>query len=108
MWPRTDEERKRKRNCGFVKFYKYESAFLAKEALQEKLLIGQGMRINWGKGIAQQLRNHGLMVDYSGLPNDTDLEMSFIENQLNLIIMESNNIPINDDEILDLEIRYFD
>ena len=33
MWPRTEEERRRGRNCGFVKFYKYESAYLAKEAL---------------------------------------------------------------------------
>ena len=31
MWPRTDEERKRRRNCGFVKFVDYEGAFLAKE-----------------------------------------------------------------------------
>lgn len=35
MLPRNEEDRKRKRNCGFIKFYKYESAFLAKEALNE-------------------------------------------------------------------------
>lgn len=52
MWPRTEEERKRKRNCGFVKYYKYESAFLAKDTLNESLLMGMSMRLNWGKGIA--------------------------------------------------------
>jgi RNA recognition motif-containing protein len=52
MWPRTDEERKRKRNCGFVKYYKYEAAYLAKENLNEKSLLGMSMKINWGKGIS--------------------------------------------------------
>lgn len=33
MWPRTDDERKRGRNCGFIKYYKYESALLAKEQM---------------------------------------------------------------------------
>jgi U2-associated protein SR140 len=41
MLPRNEEERKRKRNCAFIKFFKYESAFLAKEELAEKFLFGQ-------------------------------------------------------------------
>lgn len=40
MQPRNEEERKRKRNCAFIKFYKYESAYLAKEELGEKFLFG--------------------------------------------------------------------
>lgn len=52
MWPRTEEERKRKRNCGFVKFHKYDWAFLAKEELNEKPVLGMQMKINWGKGIS--------------------------------------------------------
>ena len=35
MLPRNDDERKRKRNCAFIKYYKYESAYLAKEELSE-------------------------------------------------------------------------
>ena len=31
MLPRNEDERKRKRNCAFIKYYKYESAYLAKE-----------------------------------------------------------------------------
>ena len=57
MWPRSEEEKKRKRNCGFVKYYKYEAAYLAKENLQEKYLLGMSMKINWGKGIAQVLKS---------------------------------------------------
>ena len=52
MLPRNEDERKRKRNCAFIKFYKYEAAFLAKEELAEKFLFGQQMRICWAKGIS--------------------------------------------------------
>jgi U2-associated protein SR140 len=52
MQPRTEEERKRKRNCAFIKFHKYESAYIAKEELAERFLYGQQMRICWAKGIS--------------------------------------------------------
>ena len=57
MWPRTDEERKRKRNCGFVKFTRYEGAYLAKEELNEEVVLGMHMKINWGKGISSYLKS---------------------------------------------------
>ena len=41
MLPRNEEEKKRKRNCAFIKYYKYEAAYLAKEELAEKFLLGQ-------------------------------------------------------------------
>lgn len=56
MQPRNDEERKRKRNCAFIKFFKYEAAYLATKELAEKFLIGQQMRICWAKGISNQIR----------------------------------------------------
>lgn len=52
MLPRNEDERHRKRNCAFIKFFKYESAYLAKEELGEKFLFGQQMRICWAKGIS--------------------------------------------------------
>jgi U2-associated protein SR140 len=70
MWPRSEEERRRKRNCGFVKYYKYEAAFLAKEALSEKVLKGNSMKISWGKGIASVLRKEGMLKEYSGVIGD--------------------------------------
>ena len=51
MLPRNEEERRRKRNCAFFKFATYESALLAKQHLQEKHLLGMGMKICWGKEI---------------------------------------------------------
>lgn len=33
MWPRTDEERARKRNCGFVSFWRREDAVNAKKGM---------------------------------------------------------------------------
>ena len=38
------------------------------------------MKINWGKGISQTMRNLGLLKDYTGVNGDGDLEMAFIEN----------------------------
>lgn len=35
MWPRTDEERARKRNCGFVSFWRRQDAVNAKRAMQD-------------------------------------------------------------------------
>lgn len=35
MWPRTDEERARKRNCGFVSFWRREDAVNAKRAMMD-------------------------------------------------------------------------
>lgn len=92
MWPRTEEERKRKRNCGFVKFYKYEAAYLAKQNLNETSIAGNAMKINWGKGISEALQQQGILKDYSGVFNDPDLQMQFLENQLNHILMENSQI----------------
>jgi U2-associated protein SR140 len=56
MLPRNEEECRRRRNCAFVKFATYESAFNAKEFLQEKPLMSNGMKICWGKDVSKQLR----------------------------------------------------
>lgn len=38
MWPRTDEERRRQRNCGFVAFMNRNEAQAAKDEMQGALL----------------------------------------------------------------------
>ena len=40
MWPRSDEERRRKKCCAHIKFYLYANAYLAKKELAEKWLCG--------------------------------------------------------------------
>ena len=84
MLPRNEEERRRHRNSAFVKFATYESAFLAKEYLRDKYLLGKGLKITWGKGVPQMLRLKGMLKDFQGRPENTDQEMEFVENQLNI------------------------
>ncbi len=45
------------------------------------------MRICWAKGISNQIRLNGWMADYNGVPGDAEVEMTFVENQLNHVIM---------------------
>eukprot|EP00899_Mesostigma_viride_P019993 jgi/Mesvir1/27996/Mv20193-RA.4 len=51
MWPRTEEEHRRQRNCGFVAFMDREGATRALIANQGKVLNGHEIRIGWGKGV---------------------------------------------------------
>eukprot|EP01038_Epipyxis_sp_PR26KG_P014491 gene14491-19453_t len=51
MWPRTDEEKSRKRNCGFVSFKKREDAEFAREELNDYDLNEYKMIVGWGKAV---------------------------------------------------------
>ncbi|KAH3760426.1 U2-associated protein [Pelomyxa schiedti] len=53
MWPRSEEERQRGRNCGFVSFMERRHAEEAKEALNGKVIGGQEIRIGWGKPVSK-------------------------------------------------------
>lgn len=52
MWPRTDEERRRQRNCGFVAFMNRGDAQAAKDEMQGVILFEYEVRIGWGKAVA--------------------------------------------------------
>lgn len=52
MWPRTEEERMRGRNCGFVAFMKREDAAAAKNALDGFMFGKNDLRLGWGQKIA--------------------------------------------------------
>ncbi len=56
MWPRTDEERARERNSGFVQFMERRSAERAKNALDGTTLLGRQITISWGKPCAKPAR----------------------------------------------------
>lgn len=49
MWPRTEEERARQRNCGFVNFMRRPDAADCLDALKGIHVFGQDLRIGWGK-----------------------------------------------------------
>lgn len=52
MWPRTNEEKERNRNCGFVSFMTREAAATALRNLDGKELLGNVLRVGWGKAVA--------------------------------------------------------
>ncbi|XP_075717577.1 U2 snRNP-associated SURP motif-containing protein isoform X2 [Rhinoderma darwinii] len=77
MWPRTDEERARERNCGFVAFMNRRDAERALKNLNGKLVMAFEMKLGWGKAvpipphpiyIPPSMMEHTLPPPPSGLP----------------------------------------
>nr|XP_055058097.1 U2 snRNP-associated SURP motif-containing protein isoform X2 [Misgurnus anguillicaudatus] len=77
MWPRTDEERARDRNCGFVAFMTRRDAERALKNLNGKMVMNFEMKLGWGKGvpipphpiyIPPSMMEHTLPPPPSGLP----------------------------------------
>ncbi|KAJ0059542.1 hypothetical protein NL108_001900 [Boleophthalmus pectinirostris] len=77
MWPRTDEERARERNCGFVAFMNRRDAERALKNLNGKTIMNFEMKLGWGKGvpipphpiyIPPSMMEHTLPPPPSGLP----------------------------------------
>ncbi|KAL4117852.1 hypothetical protein PRIC2_010181 [Phytophthora ramorum] len=56
MWPRSEEERARRRNCGFVSFYERRDADDARINMSNKELEGQPMIVGWSKAVKIQPR----------------------------------------------------
>ncbi|XP_040283986.1 U2 snRNP-associated SURP motif-containing protein isoform X1 [Bufo bufo] len=77
MWPRTDEERARERNCGFVAFMNRRDAERALKNLNGKMVMSFEMKLGWGKAvpipphpiyIPPSMMEHTLPPPPSGLP----------------------------------------
>nr|CAB3267411.1 U2 snRNP-associated SURP motif-containing protein-like [Phallusia mammillata] len=51
MWPRTDEERSRERNCAFVAFMTRKDADRALRHLQGRMVRDYEMKMGWGKTV---------------------------------------------------------
>ncbi|VDP36350.1 unnamed protein product [Schistosoma mattheei] len=51
MWPRTEEERSRGRNCGFVAFMNRKDGERALDNIRGKELMGFEMKLGWGKSV---------------------------------------------------------
>ncbi|KVH95613.1 CID domain-containing protein [Cynara cardunculus var. scolymus] len=49
MWPRTEEERRRQRNCGFVAFMNRADGQAAKDEMQGVIVYEYELKIGWGK-----------------------------------------------------------
>ncbi|XP_022915501.1 U2 snRNP-associated SURP motif-containing protein isoform X2 [Onthophagus taurus] len=51
MWPRSDEEKSRGRNCGFVAYMSRKDGERALRNLNGKDIIGYEMKLGWGKSV---------------------------------------------------------
>ncbi|KAJ1972918.1 hypothetical protein H4R35_004408, partial [Dimargaris xerosporica] len=51
MWPRTQEEFDRNRNCGFVSFMTREDAAQAIKHMDGSVLMGHTLSVGWGKAV---------------------------------------------------------
>lgn len=51
MWPRTQEEKDKGNNCGFVSFMTRRDAAEAIKHLDGKDIEGLPMRVGWGKAV---------------------------------------------------------
>ncbi|XP_037946449.1 U2 snRNP-associated SURP motif-containing protein [Teleopsis dalmanni] len=51
MWPRSEEEKQRGRNCGFVAYMSRKDAERALKTLNGRYIMGHEMRLGWGKSV---------------------------------------------------------
>lgn len=51
MWPRSDEEKSRGRNCGFVAYMSRKDGERALRNLNGKDILGYEMKLGWGKSV---------------------------------------------------------
>lgn len=51
MWPRSDEEKARGRNCGFVAYMSRKDGERALRNLNGKDIFGYEMKLGWGKSV---------------------------------------------------------
>lgn len=77
MWPRSEEEKSRGRNCGFVAFMARKDAERALRGLTGKDVMGYEMKLGWGKAvpimahpiyIPPNLQRYAMPPPESGLP----------------------------------------
>lgn len=83
MYPRTEEERGRGRNCGFVKFKEKEDAELAMDELDGIILFGYEMKLGWGKAMpkySQRDANTGYLNINNVAPNLTEIARALMMN----------------------------
>uniref|UniRef100_A0A0E0CGN3 RRM domain-containing protein n=1 Tax=Oryza meridionalis TaxID=40149 RepID=A0A0E0CGN3_9ORYZ len=52
MWPRTEEERRRQRNCGFVAFMNRADGQAAKDEMEGVVVYDYELKLGWGKSVA--------------------------------------------------------
>jgi U2-associated protein SR140 len=52
MWPRSDEEKSRNKNCGFVAFMRRRDAERALDSMKGTTILSYEVQIGWGKPVS--------------------------------------------------------
>lgn len=106
MWPRSEEEKSRGRNCGFVAYMSRKDAERALRGLNGKDVMNYEMKLGWGKSVP--IMTHPIyippaLVEYSMPPPPSGLPFnaqSQTENNLSvsfflLLSLSSSKILFN-------------
>lgn len=103
MWPRSEEEKSRGRNCGFVAYMSRKDAERALRGLNGKDVMNYEMKLGWGKSVP--IMTHPIyippaLVEYSMPPPPSGLPFnaqSQTENNLSvsLLLLLSSSLEIH-------------
>lgn len=63
MWPRSEEEKSRGRNCGFVAYMSRKDAERALRQLNGRTVLGYEMKLGWGKSVP--ITSHPIYIPQS-------------------------------------------
>ncbi|KAL4296805.1 hypothetical protein GQ457_12G019790 [Hibiscus cannabinus] len=85
MWPRTEEERRRQRNCGFVAFMNRADGQAAKDEMQGVIVYEYELKIGWGKSVA---------LPSQALPAPPPGQMAIRSNEGSSIILSGPSGPL--------------
>lgn len=89
MWPRSEEEKQRGRNCGFVAYMSRLDAERALRCLNGRDVMGYEMKLGWGKSVSiltypiyipPSLMQHYMPPPPSGLPFNAQPQPNEAEN----------------------------
>lgn len=89
MWPRSEEEKSRNRNCGFVAYMSRLDAERALKCLNGRDVMGYEMKLGWGKSVSiltypiyipPALMQHYMPPPPSGLPFNAQPQPNEAEN----------------------------
>ncbi|XP_028962572.1 protein RRC1 isoform X3 [Malus domestica] len=117
MWPRTEEERRRQRNCGFVAFMNRADGQAAKDEMQGVVVYEYELKIGWGKSVAlpsqalpapppghMAIRSEGSTVILSGPSGSSGPPVTSVPSQNSELVLTPNVpditvVPPEDDHL---------
>lgn len=115
MWPRSEEEKQRGRNCGFVAYMSRLDAERALRCLNGRDVMGYEMKLGWGKSVSiltypiyipPTLMQHYMPPPPSGLPFNAQPQPNEAENVSESIKMANNTNVAREIKLRKSKCRY--